>query len=59
MNKVAQIKDGKIINIYDNCEIASKYINGVSSCIYKCVDKNYYSKTYRGYQWEYLKNVKK
>ena len=52
---IAQIKDGKILNIYKNAKIASRELNYNNSNLYRCLRK--ITKTAYGFQWMRLDEI--
>lgn len=51
---VVQIKDGVKIGVFKNPREAARKLKISASPIYKCLSKNYYSKTAGGFEWEWL-----
>lgn len=49
--KVVQMKDGEVINRYDDITSAAKSVDGQVSHISECMRSIPYRNTHKGYEW--------
>lgn len=55
--KVAQIKDGEIIAIYESYREAAKAVKGTSSAISRVISGTKQTKTHKGYEWKLVDEI--
>ena len=49
--KVVQVKDGEVINRYDDITTAAKSVDGQVSHISECMRSALHRNTHKGYEW--------
>ena len=55
--KVAQIKDGKVLAIYNSYKEAARAVGGTSSAISRVISGTKQTKTHKGFEWKLVEEI--
>ena len=55
--KVAQIKDGKVLAVYNSYKEAARAVGGTSSAISRVISGTKQTKTHKGFEWKLVEEI--